>query len=241
MEKVRIQKVIADSGFCSRRKAEELIKEKRVKVNGRLATIGLKIDPVKDFIVVDGEKIHFNRKKEFLYIMLHKPRGYVTTLADEKGRRCIADLIKDIPVRVFPIGRLDINSEGLLLLTNDGNFANEIMHPSHHVSKTYRVTVRPDITDDQAAQLSGGIVIDGRKTAPAEVRVLTKEPNRVVLEMVIREGRNRQIRKMCEEVGLEVARLKRTAMGPLKLGMLKPGTYRELRPEELKAIRNAIQ
>lgn len=241
MEKVRIQKVIADSGFCSRRKAEELIKEKRVKVNGRLATIGLKIDPVKDLIVVDGEKIHFNRKKEFLYIMLHKPRGYVTTLADEKGRRCIADLIKDIPVRVFPIGRLDINSEGLLLLTNDGNFANEIMHPSHHVSKTYRVTVRPDITDDQAAQLSGGIVIDGRKTAPAEVRVLTKEPNRVVLEMVIREGRNRQIRKMCEEVGLEVARLKRTAMGPLKLGMLKPGTYRELRPEELKAVRNAIQ
>ena len=161
-------------------------------------------------------------------------------MSDEKGRRCVADLIADIDARVFPVGRLDVNSEGLLLFTDDGNFANDLMHPSRHVSKTYRVTVRPDINDEQIVKLSEGVVIDGRRTAPAEIRVLTKEPNRVVMEMIIREGRNRQIRKMCETVGLEVARLKRTSIGPIKLGMLKPGAYRELTKEELKAIRNAM-
>ena len=239
MEKIRIQKLIADSGYCSRRKAEELIANKQVKVNGRLVSLGDKALP-KDNITVSGEHLYINRKKQYAYIMLHKPRGYVTTMSDEKGRRCVADLIADLDARVFPVGRLDVNSEGLLLFTDDGNFANDLMHPSRHVSKTYRVTVRPDINDEQIVKLSEGVVIDGRRTAPAEVRVLTKEPNRVVMEMVIREGRNRQIRKMCEAVGLEVARLKRTAIGPIKLGMLKPGAYRELTKEELKAIRNAI-
>ena len=161
----------------------------------------------------------------------------------KRGRRCVADLIDQerLGARVFPVGRLDVNSEGLLLFTNDGNFANDLMHPSRHVTKTYRVTVRPDVTDEQAVQLAEGVVIDGRKTAPAEIRVLTKEPGRVVMEVVIREGRNRQVRKMCEAVGLEVARLKRTAEGPLKLGMLKPGAVRELTKEELKAIRAAVK
>ncbi len=241
MSIVRLQKVIADSGYCSRRKAEELIAQKKVKVDGHPAYIGQKINPARNLVTIDGERLVVHRKKQQIYLMMHKPRGYITTTSDEKGRRCVMDLLpKNLTERVYPVGRLDVNSEGLLLFTSDGEFANELMHPSRHVSKTYRVTVRPDITDEKAAELSAGVYIDGRKTAPAEVRVLTKQPGRVVLEIVIREGRNRQIRKMCESVGLEVARLKRTAIGPLRLSMLKPGTCRELKPDELRAIRAAV-
>lgn len=241
MEKIRLQKIIADSGFCSRRKAEELIAQNRVKVNGHPAQIGSKAFKTDD-ISIDGERLYIERKKEYVYIMMNKPRGYITTMSDERGRKCVADLLGDeISARVFPVGRLDVNSEGLLLFTNDGKFANDLMHPSRHVTKTYRVTVRPDVSDAQAVQLAEGVEIDGRKTAPAEIRVLTKQPGRVVMEVVIREGRNRQVRKMCEAVGLEVARLKRTAEGPIRLGMLKPGSYRNLTKEELKAIRAAVK
>lgn len=241
MEKIRIQKVIADIGFCSRRKAEELIGQKRVKINGHPALIGQKIDPMKDLITIDGERLYYSRKKQHVYLMMNKPRGYITSMSDDRGRRCVTELLPETQVRVYPVGRLDLNTEGLLLFTSDGNFANDMMHPSRSVSKTYRVTVRPDINDEQAVKLSEGVYIDGRKTAPAEVRVLAKEQGRVVMELVIREGRNRQVRKMCEAVGLEVARLKRVAFGPLKLGMLKPGTCRELSAEELKAIRSAVK
>ncbi|MBR1864579.1 MAG: rRNA pseudouridine synthase [Ruminococcus sp.] len=240
MEKIRIQKIIADSGMCSRRKAEEFIAAGKVTVNGRPCSLGDKAVPGKDLITVDGIKLDRPRKKELYYIMLHKPRGYVTTMNDELGRKTVTDLLSGFQERVYPIGRLDKNSEGLLLLTNDGNFANDIMHPSRHVSKTYRVTVRPGINDDQLVRLASGVEIDGRMTAECSVIVLDKEPGRVVLQMTIHEGRNRQIRKMCEAVGLEVARLKRTSIGPLKLGMLKPGEYRELKPDELRAIRTAI-
>ncbi|MEG0693658.1 MAG: pseudouridine synthase [Oscillospiraceae bacterium] len=240
MEKIRIQKIIADSGVCSRRKAEELIEKGKVKVNGHPALIGQKLDPRVDLITIDGKTVEFEKKKEHVYLVMNKPRGYLTSMSDDRGRRCVTELLPQTSNRVFPVGRLDLNSEGLLLFTSDGRFSNDMMHPSHEVSKTYRVTVRPDITDEQAAKLSEGVYIDGRKTAPAEVRVLTKEPNRVVMEIVIREGRNRQIRKMCEAVNLDVARLKRTAIGPIRLGMLKPGTTRELTKEELKAIRTAI-
>ena len=173
--------------------------------------------------------------------MMNKPRGYVTTVSDEQGRRCVMDLLEGVEERVYPVGRLDMNSEGLLLFTNDGSFANDMMHPSRHVTKTYRVTVRPDVTDEQTVALSEGVMIDGKRTAPAVVKVLTKEPGRVVMEIIIHEGRNRQVRKMCETVGLEVARLKRTSVGPLRLGMLKPGAVRDLTSEELKAIRNAVK
>ncbi len=236
----RIQKIISDSGFCSRRKAEELISSGRVKVNGRPCKLGDKADITEDIISIDGENLYVERKKNYIYIMLHKPRGYVTTVSDELDRRCVMDLLEGVEERVYPIGRLDKNSEGLLLFTNDGNFANEIMHPSCHITKTYRVTVRPDISEDQLLQLQNGVEIDGRYTLPAIVTVLTKEPNRVVLQMTIKEGRNRQIRRMCEAVGLEVARLKRTSVGPLKLGMLKPGEYRLLTSAELTSMRNAI-
>lgn len=239
MEKIRIQKMIADSGYCSRRKAEAMISQGRVKVNGRPVKLGDKCG-FKDIVTVDGERLYTPRKKNLVYIMLNKPRGYVTTVSDELDRRCVMDLISDVEERVYPVGRLDRNSEGLLLFTNDGEFANSIMHPSRHISKTYRVTVRPDISDEQLVKLAEGVEIDGRKTLPANVVVKEKEQGRVVLLITIKEGRNRQIRKMCEAVGLEVARLRRINIGPLKLGMLKPGTWRELTAEELRALRNAI-
>ncbi|HOC32736.1 MAG TPA: pseudouridine synthase [Ruminococcus flavefaciens] len=239
MEKIRIQKMIADSGVCSRRKAEELISRGRVKLNGHPVKLGDKCG-YKDIITIDGERLYIPKKKSFRYIIMNKPRGYVTTVSDELDRRCVMDLLDDVEDRVYPVGRLDRNSEGLLLFTNDGEFANSIMHPSRHISKTYRVTVRPDISDEQLIQLSEGVEIDGKRTLPATVIVKDKEPGRVVLLMTIKEGRNRQIRKMCEAVGLEVARLRRTSIGPIKLGMLKPGTYRDLTAEELRAIRNAI-
>ena len=242
MEKgTRIQKVLSEQGIVSRRKAEEWIEQGKIKVNGRPAVLGQKINPNRDVVTIDGERVYFQKSSQKYYIMLHKPRGYVTTMNDELGRKCVAELVEDVPERVYPIGRLDKDSEGMLLFTNDGDFANLIMHPSHHVSKTYRVTVRPDISDAQVVQLSTGVVIDGKKTSPAHVTVLEKEPGRVVLQVVIYEGRNRQVRKMCEAVGLEVARLKRTAIGPLKMGMLAPGKWRELRPGEIGMIRNAIK
>ncbi len=234
MAEVRLQKFLAESGVASRRKSEELIDQGKVKVNGRVAMIGDKIDPKKDTVTVNGKKIV--KTKTFTYIVLHKPRGFITTMSDEMDRKCVAELIKDVPGRVYPVGRLDRDSEGMLLFTNDGAFANAMTHPTKHVPKTYRVTVRPSINEDQITALTQGIIIDDRKTAPAEVRVITKEEGRVVLEIILYEGRNRQIRKMCEEVGLEVARLKRTAIGSIKLGMLKQGDWRNLTEDEVRKL-----
>lgn len=231
---VRLQKFLAECGVASRRKSEELIEDGKVKVNGRTASIGDKINPKKDTVTVNGKKII--KQKECTYIMLHKPRGFITTMSDEMDRKCVAELIKDVKGRVFPVGRLDRDSEGMLLFTNDGEFANAMTHPTKHVPKTYRVTVRPSISEDQLTALTTGVIIDDRKTAPAEVRVVTKEENRVVLEIILYEGRNRQIRKMCEEVGLEVARLKRTAIGSIKLGMLKQGAWRNLTDDEVRKL-----
>lgn len=242
MEKqgIRIQKVLSDNGIMSRRKAEEAILAGRVSVNGRRCEIGRKVDPKRDVIALDGENIQLSKKKENVYIILNKPRGYVTTTSDELGRRSVMDLIADAPARVYPVGRLDRNSEGLLLLTNDGELANRIMHPSSHISKTYRATVRGMVGEEQLIRMSTGVEIDGKSTLPATVHVLEKEADRSVLQITLFEGRNRQIRKMCEAVGLEVVRLKRGSVGPLKLGMLAPGQWRELKPSELIALRNAI-
>lgn len=231
---IRLQKYLSECGVASRRKAEELIANGKVKVNGHVAQIGDKVNPAKDTVTVFGKKVH--NTTEPIYILLHKPRGYVTTLSDELGRKCVTDLLRDVPERVYPIGRLDKDSEGLLLMTNDGEFANLMMHPSHHIPKHYRVTVRPSITDAQIASMTEGMVIDGRRTAPAKVRVLEKQEGRVVLEVVLYEGRNRQIRKMCEQMQLDVARLKRTAMGPVRLGMLPRGQWRELTAEEVEKL-----
>lgn len=242
--KVRIQKALSDQGILSRRKAEEYIAQGRITVDGRPAKIGHPVDVRRNIIAIDGERVYFARRKQNVYIMLHKPRGYVTTMSDEKGRRCVADLVADLPVKVYPVGRLDKDSEGLLLLTNDGNFANTLMHPSSHIGKTYRVTVHSDVTEDQLIRLASGVSIDDEEhdahytTQPATVHVVDKTEGRTVLLITIFEGKNRQIRRMCETVGLEVVRLKRVSVGPVKLGMLKPGDYRELKPLELSALRN---
>ncbi|MCL2014389.1 MAG: rRNA pseudouridine synthase [Oscillospiraceae bacterium] len=234
MEKIRIQKIIADSGFCSRRKAEEYIEKGLVRVNGREAKTGDKASR-DDLITVNREKLEKKKLRNFYYI-LHKPRGYISTLNDEKDRRCIAELIKEIPHRVFPVGRLDVNSEGMMILTNDGEFANRLSHPSYKIKKSYRVTIRPAISDEQCAALSAGVMVDGKMTAPCAVSVLHKEQGRTVLGIILQEGRNRQIRKMLDSLNIEVARLKRIGFGSLKLGMLKPGEYRELTKSELKML-----
>lgn len=238
----RIQKVMAEQGLCSRRAAEQIILEGRVKINGHPARLGDKMDVNRDTMMIDGERIRLVKKQEYHYLMLHKPRGFVTTTSDERGRKTVMDLLADYPVRVFPVGRLDKDSEGLLLLTNDGAFANLMMHPSHGVSKLYRVTVHPRAEESQVVALSKGVTLDdGTTTQPAVVNVVVDEPGRTVLEMTIKEGKNRQIRRMCEAVGLEVVRLRRSAMGAVKLGMLQPGQYRELTKSEVAALRAAAQ
>ena len=239
---IRIQKLLSDSGILSRRKAEEYIAAGRITVNGRKAEPGHPTHPT-DAIAIDGVRVRLDQKKENLYLMLNKPRGYVTTTSDELGRRCVTQLLEGLDARVYPVGRLDRDSEGLLLFTNDGQFANLIMHPSHHISKTYRVTVRPGITEEQCVALSTGVDIgrDGEPeiTGPATVLVLEKYPDRAVVQITITQGKNRQVRRMCEALGLTVARLKRTSVGPLRLGMLPPGEWRELKKSELIALRNS--
>lgn len=238
MELIRIQKIIADSGLCSRRKAEELIAGGRVTVNGRACSLGDKA-ALKDIIAVDGKAIA-EQPRVKRYIMLNKPRGYITTMSDEQGRKTAADLLCGVEERVVPVGRLDRNSEGLLLFTNDGEFANSVTHPSRHVSKTYRVTIDGKVSEEQIMRLTTGVRLDdGKVTLPCAVDVLTEEPGRTVLRIVIKQGLNRQIRRMCAAVGLNVGRLRRTAIGGVKLGMLKTGEWRDLTPEELRILRAA--
>ncbi len=237
--KERIQKILSEAGVCSRRKAEELIRAGAVKVDGHPAQIGQQVDPHQHRITVDDQVVRVSKKSEKHYIALNKPRGYVTTMSDEMGRKTVSDLVEDVGVRVYPIGRLDKVSEGLILLTDDGDFANMMMHPKYHISKRYRVTVDSAVSDEIVTELSSGVVIDGRMTAPAIINVVSASTERTVMEMTIREGRNRQIRKMCEAVGLNVKRLKRTMIGPLKLGMLQPGEWRELTKAEVSALRRA--
>lgn len=227
---------MAEQGVASRRKSEDLIRAGKVKVNGHIAEIGMKINPRKDLVTVGKQKLTNVKNRKMVYIMLNKPRGYVTTVSDELGRKTVMDLLPDFGCRIYPVGRLDKDSEGLLLLTNDGSFTNCMTHPSHEYAKVYRVTVRPAVNDEILFNLRNGIEIDGRKTAPCEVTVLTEEENRVVLEFILHEGRNRQIRKMCESQGLEVARLKRISIGPIKLGMLKRGDYKELSEQDVKKL-----
>ena len=228
---MRLQKYIAECGVASRRKAEEMIEAGYVKVNGHTAKIGDKVDPKKDLVTIKNKKIF--REKNMRYIMLNKPRGYISTMSDEMDRRCVASLIADAKIRLFPVGRLDRESEGLMFFTNDGEFANKLSHPSSHVSKTYRVTTHKQITDEQINQISNGMMIDGSMTMPADVKIIIKEPERMVLEIILYEGRNRQIRKMFEQLQLDVARLKRVAIGSVKMGFLQPGKWRDLNEKEI--------
>lgn len=232
--KIRLQKFLSEAGIASRRKAEEMIRNGSVKVNGKIAQIGDSVDAKKDVITVKGKKVI--KQSSMRYILLNKPRGYVTTTDDELGRKCVLELVKDVKERIYPVGRLDRVSEGALIMTNDGAFANAMMHPSKHVPKTYRVTVRPEPTSEQIDILSTGVEIDGRMTSPADVYIISKEEGRAVLEIVLYEGRNRQIRRMCEALNLEVARLRRIAVGSVKLGMLPTGQWRDLTPQEVESL-----
>lgn len=234
--KIRLQKHLSACGIASRRKAEELIEQGKVRVNGRIAALGDKVDPKRDKVSVRGKTVVPVTQK--VYIMLHKPRGYVTTLSDEFDRKNVADLVKDVGVKVFPVGRLDRDSEGLLIMTNDGELANIITHPRSHVNKTYRVTVGGGVDDDQIKKLCEGVIIDGKKTQPCDVFVVERREDRTVLNFIIQEGRNRQIRKMCAVVGLDVLRLKRIEIAGVKLGGLKSGSWRELNERELTRLEN---
>ena len=234
-QQVRLQKYIAVAGVCSRRAAEKLIEECRVTVNGKPTHLGQKVTG-NEKICVDGESIKLRR--ETVYLMLYKPRGYVTTSSDEMGRKCVIDLLGSVSQRVYPIGRLDKDSEGLLLLTNDGELANRLMHPRHHIGKTYRTIVSGNVTRDQIVSLTNGVVLDdGYKTRTADVEVLRAKEDRTVLSITIYEGKNRQIRRMCEAVGLQVLRLKRERIGTLSIGTLRAGQYRKLSDKEIDYLK----
>lgn len=236
--KKRLQKLLSEAGVCSRRSAEEYIKSGRVKVNGIPAALGDGADPELDEITLDGAPLR--PATQWIYIMLNKPRGYVTTLSDEAGRRTVADLIRDVPQRVYPVGRLDMHSEGLLLLTNDGQLAHHLMHPSHEVYKQYLVKLSPDepgLPSPEEA-LSRPIELDGQRLLPARCRLLAKTENGYVMTIAIRQGKNRQIRRMCAKCGYTVNSLKRVAEGNVKLEDLSTGTWRYLRPEEIEYLRS---
>ena len=211
----------------------------RVRVNGNTARLGEQADAEEDVIELDGVRLKTRREPEPVYRMLCKPRGFVTTMHDEKGRRSVAELVRDLPVRVYPVGRLDCNSEGLLLLTNDGELANALMHPKKQVDKVYLVWVSGYI-EGKEKTLCEPIEIDGRMTTPAQVSCLHADGAAALFRITIHEGRNRQIRRLCERAGLTVTRLRRVAEGPLQLGDLKPGQSRALTEQELAALRREI-
>ena len=229
----RLQKILSERGIASRRKAEEMIAQGRVSVNGRVSCLGESADPGTDEILVDGKPL--TAVPEKVYILLHKPRGYVTTLSDEKGRPDVGQLVADCGARVYPVGRLDYDSEGLLLLTNDGEAANRLMHPKHEVNKTYEVTVK-GYHEAAPVLLRRPIELDGYRIKPPKVRVLRAEGDRAKLQVTIHEGRNRQVRRMCAAAGMEVIRLVRVAEGNLLLGDLPRGKWRYLTEEEMAGL-----
>ena len=230
----RIQKIIASRGITSRRKAEEMISVGRVTCNGRVCLLGESADPDVDTILLDGKPLPSGG--EYTYIMLHKPRGYVTTLSDEKGRKDITLLIAECKQRVYPVGRLDMDSEGLLILSNDGEFANILMHPKHEVNKTYRVYVKL-FSEEKLDKLRKPITLDGYTIKKPTVRLISVlNEGTALLEIVIHEGRNRQVRRMCDAAGMPVQRLIRIAEGEVKLGKLPLGKWRYLTAEEVESL-----
>ncbi len=234
--KERLQKLIAAAGLASRREAERWIVAGRVKVNGKIAGIGEQADPARDRVEVDGKLLRSSQTK--IVLMLNKPAGYVTTARDPQGRKMVGELLRDVPARLFPVGRLDINTEGLLLLTNDGDLAENLTHPRRQVSKTYLARVRGQLNEDQRRKLEEGVQLDDGLTAPAKVEQVRFSGSHTWFQITIHEGRNRQVRRMCEKVGHPVSRLKRIRLAFLELGDLRSGQFRELTAGEIKALKS---
>lgn len=237
---VRIQKFIADSGLMSRRAAEEEINRGNIAVNGHVAEIGMKINPKDDVVTYKGKRVRYERR-EYTYIMINKPRGYLSSTSDDRGRKCVTDLLDGIDARVYPVGRLDLISEGMLLLTDDGELKNRLTHPSTSLPKLYRVKVGGAVSEAQYEALSSPMEIDGYKIRPVDVVIAESDESGTVLKMTLVEGRNRQIRKMCEAVGLSVKRLSRVSIGNLKLNSLPVGKWRYLEQNEIDYLYKATK
>ena len=231
----RLQKIISAAGITSRRASEALITNGQVAVNGVVVTeLGSKADPSTDSITVDGKALKISVQR--LYILLNKPPGYITALKDDQGRPLVTDLLKDVPDRVYPVGRLDYNTEGLLLLTNDGDWANRLMHPRNEIEKEYHVRVRGKVIDQQLKRMAEGVELEDGKTAPAVVNLVKNGEQNDWISVAIHEGRNRQVRRMCEAVSLSVVRLKRIRYGTLALGTLRAGQFRYLSESEVREL-----
>lgn len=231
---------MADAGIMSRRAAEEEIKNGNVSVNGHVAELGMKIDPRNDVIAYRGKRIRYE-KKEYTYIMMNKPRGYLCSTTDDRGRKCVTDLLDGVDARVYPVGRLDLVSEGILLLTDDGELKNRLTHPKHTIGKVYRVKVAEKVSDEQMEILTSELVIDGYKIQPVTVTITGEDESGTVLKMTLFEGRNRQIRKMCEAANLTVKRLSRISIGNLKLDGLPVGKWRYLEQHEVDYLYKATK
>ena len=235
-ELIRIQKFFSDCGVTSRRAAEAAILAGEVTVNGKPASLGDKIDPEHDVVLYQGKPVRV-RRKEYTYLMLNKPRGYLTSMTDPRGRKCVTELLKGVHVRVYPVGRLDLISEGLLLLTDDGDLANKLTHPRHSVPKSYRVKVAGEVSLEQLAILRSPLELDGKPILPVDVTLHHTDETGTVLRMDLYEGRNRQIRRMCEAAGLTVKRLNRVSIGELKLNGLSVGRWRYLTDDEIEYLK----
>ena len=241
MPGMRLQKVLAQAGLASRRKAERLITQGHVTVNGQLVTtLGTTVDPAVDVVVVDGRRL--SRRTPLVYVLLHKPRGYITTCDDEQGRPTVFDLLQHQPGQIFPVGRLDVNSEGVLLLTNDGALAHQLLHPRYRIARTYLVKIQGVMTDEEVEQLRRGIILDDGRTLPAQVQVTRRAAKSCWLRLTLYEGRQRQIHRMLQRCGgHSVKRLQRVAMGPLTLAGLPPGSWRQLEPFEVSRLQRACR
>ena len=239
---MRIQKYLSECGVMSRRSAEDAVMRGRVEINGKKAVTGQKIAPEIDEITVDGIIIGQNRGGKKIYLMMYKPAGVVTTMSDEQGRLCVADILKSAQIlrtdeRVYPVGRLDMYSEGLLILTNDGEAANKLMHPKNGISKVYHIIIKGELSQDVIKNLSEPIEIDGRMTSPAKVEIIEMKNGKTKLRLEIFEGRNRQIRRMCENLSLIILKLKRVCIGKLNVGTLRPGEFKYLNSSEINYLK----
>lgn len=239
MESIKLQKYVADCGLMSRRAAEKEIEMGNFAVNGVTASIGMRIDPNNDAVTYKGKPLTARIDKK-VYIMLNKPKGVVTTMSDERGRKSVAELV-DVGTRVYPIGRLDLNSEGLLLMTNDGELANAIAHPRGEIKKVYAVTLKGKVENESLDRLRAVRELDGERIQPVGVELVSRSETSSVVKFTLSEGKNREIRRICEQVGVYITRLKRISLGPIRLGDLKAGEYRELNSTELRALKNAVK